>query len=255
MEEPINSAQVNKRAVVGKILDLTFNDYVFFDLIECVALPAGILFFQHRLSRKYDVRALSIELNYFRLDLTSAERVQIADWPHIDLRAGQKRGDTINVNSYSTFNSLNDPAFDRGTFFKGLFQIVPGTQTNGVRSRQQRIALASLHVLNEHVDLIASLNGQLPVLHELVLVDDTFRLVAKVNHDSPFRDSNHSTAHHFAFLKCRLLLLKLIKQLTEVFAARACFLFTFACGCFARRLLTCSSVRCRQLAGRVITRV
>src|SRR2546421_3199130 len=253
MEKPINSAQVNKRAIVGKILDLTFNDYVFLNLIESVALPAGILFFQQRLSRKYNIRALSIELNYFRLDLTSAERIQIADWPHIDLRAGQKRGNTINVNPHSTLDSLNDPAFDRGAFFKSLFQIVPGAQTNSVRSRQQRIALAGLHVLNEHVNLVASLNGQLPVLHELVLVNDTFRLIAKINHDSSFRDSNHGTAYHFAFLKSRLLLLKLIKQLTEVFAARARFLFTFACGCFARRLLTCSG--CRQLAGRVITRV
>src|SRR2546428_3518428 len=159
MKETIHAAQINERTVVGKILDLALNDYVFFDLIESLTLLAGIAFFQQRLSRQYNVRPLSIEFDYSRLNFASPQRIQIPDWPHIDLRPRQERANAIDVDADAALDSLHNSTFDGRTFLIGLFQVVPGAESNGVCPRQEREAFTGLHVFNQHVDFIAALDG------------------------------------------------------------------------------------------------
>src|SRR5204863_9544080 len=117
----------------------------------------------------------------------------------IDLRAGQKCGDAINVDAHAALDSFSHAPLDWPALFIGFFEIVPGTQPHGVGARQYREALAGLHVLDQHVDFVSALNSQLTVFHELVLVNDAFGLIAEVNHNTPFGNSDHGAAHDFAF--------------------------------------------------------
>src|SRR5687767_1089494 len=55
MQQPVNSTQVYKGAVVCEILNLTLYDDVFFDLAQRLSLAIRILIFQYRLARKDDV--------------------------------------------------------------------------------------------------------------------------------------------------------------------------------------------------------
>src|SRR5580765_2200954 len=55
VQQSIETAQINERTIVGKILNLSFDDDVFFDLIERLSLAAGISFFEHGFTRKHDV--------------------------------------------------------------------------------------------------------------------------------------------------------------------------------------------------------
>src|ERR1043166_1879165 len=142
-----------------------------------------------------------LKLDYFRFNFFSAQRIQIANRPSVDLRSGQKRCDAVDVDPHPALNPLSHASFNRASFFESLFQIVPGAEPDGIGARQYWKALAGLHVLNEHVDFVAALDGQLTVFHEFVLVNDAFRLVAEINYDASFRDSDHGAAHHFAFLQ------------------------------------------------------
>ena len=132
MKETIHAAQINERTVVGKILDLPFNDYVFFDLIESLTLLAGIAFFQQRLSRQYNVRPLSIEFDYSRLNFASPQRIQIPDGADVDLRTWKEGGNSFDIYAQAALDALNDASFDRHPFIEGLLQIVPGAQPDGV---------------------------------------------------------------------------------------------------------------------------
>ena len=83
-------------------------------------------------------------------------------------------------------------------------------------------------MLDEDIDLVAALDGNLPVFHKFVGIDDAFRLVAKIDHHAALGNADHGATNNFAFLKRRLLLLKLIQKLTEIFARRTRFLFVLA---------------------------
>src|SRR5262245_38936396 len=230
VKQTIDAAEIDEGAVIGKILDLTFNDDVFFDLIQCRALPIGVAFFEHGFPRQHDIRALAIQLYYLGLDLTAAKRIQVAQWPNINLRPRQKCGDSIDVDPQAAFDPLDYFTFDRGSLIEGLFQVIPGAQSNCIRTRKERKPFAGFHVFNQHIHFVTGFDGDLAVFHEFVLTDETFRLVTKVNHDSALSNAYDCAAHYFAFLQGGLLMFKLIEQPAEVLAGRPGFLVT--CGCF-----------------------
>src|SRR5215203_310496 len=55
MQETIDASEIDKCAVVGEVFDLTFDHDVFFNLLECLIFPAGVLLFDNRLPREHDI--------------------------------------------------------------------------------------------------------------------------------------------------------------------------------------------------------
>src|SRR5262244_4091755 len=113
MKQTIDAAQIDEGAVIRKILDLTFNDNVLFDLIECRALAIGVAFLKHGFPRKHDIRALAIQLDYLGFNLTASKRIQVAQWPNINLRSRQECWDSIDVDTQPAFDPLDHFTFDR----------------------------------------------------------------------------------------------------------------------------------------------
>src|SRR6185369_1921141 len=99
VKQTINAAKIHKRAVVSQVLNLTFNNNVFFNLLECLIFATGVLFFNNRFSRQHNVRSFAIEFDHLGFDDLIAQAIEIPDWSNIDLRAWQERCDTINVDA------------------------------------------------------------------------------------------------------------------------------------------------------------
>src|SRR3982751_4184622 len=97
-----------------------------------------------------------------------------------------------------------------------LLQVIPGFHPYGIGSRKHRQTVGSLHALHKHFNFITRLYGNLALLRKLSRVDYSFRLVAEINDNSPFTNSDNRTADYLAFLQGSLFLLKLVKQLSEV---------------------------------------
>ena len=125
MQQSVDPAEIDEGAIVGQILNLPFNDNVFFNLAECLIFSAGIALLEHSLAREHHVRSLSIQLNYLGFNLLVSQRIQIANRTHIDLRSRQKRRDAIHVDAQAPFNALNDPSFDDRSIVVSFFEIVP----------------------------------------------------------------------------------------------------------------------------------
>src|SRR6266852_1829018 len=106
--------------------------------------------------------------------------------------------------------------------------IIPGPQANSISARKQWETFAGFHVLNQYVNFIAGLDRNLAIFHELVLIDDAFRLVTKIDDHASLSDAYHRAANDFAFLQRRLFLLKLIQEAAKIFTRRTWFVLVFA---------------------------
>src|SRR5436190_1633816 len=89
----------------------------------------------------------------------------------------QQSIDSANIHADAALYPFGYATLDWLALFIGLLQIVPGAQAHRVGAGQYRKALAGFHVLNQNVNFVARLNGEFTVIHELVLIDDAFRLI------------------------------------------------------------------------------
>src|SRR6266581_4717940 len=64
MQQAIQSPEINERAVISQVFDLAFDNNVFLDLAEGLALLAGVLLFKHGFARQHDIRTLAIQFYY-----------------------------------------------------------------------------------------------------------------------------------------------------------------------------------------------
>ncbi len=148
-------------------------------------LLLGVLFFEQRLAREHDVAALLVDLDDAHAQLLPAQRVEVAHRTHVDLRAGQERADA-DVHREAALDPLDDAADDDLALGIGLLDLVPDLHLLGFFAREDDVAFAVFGALEQHVDDVAGLDGDLAVLvEELVDGDDAFGLVADV--DDHFR--------------------------------------------------------------------
>src|SRR5271169_6779571 len=107
MQQAIDTAQVDKRAVVGQVLHCTGQDCAFFQVFERRAALAGLLFFQQFLTRDYDVAAFLIELDDADFDLLPNVPIEITDRSNFQLGTRQER-----LDAYVDRQTTLDPAQD-----------------------------------------------------------------------------------------------------------------------------------------------
>ena len=138
VQQTINAAEIHKRAVIGEVLDLAFNNDVLFDLLERLILAASVLLFDHSLTRQNYIGALPIELDDFGFDCLVAQTVEISHRPYVNLRARQKRGDAVDIDAQAALDAIDDAPFDAAAFAIGLLQVVPRLHAHGVGARKHR---------------------------------------------------------------------------------------------------------------------
>ena len=144
---------------------------------------SALSFFEEHLAREHDVAALLVDLDDAHAQLLAAQRVEVADGTDVDLRAGQERADA-DVDREAALDALDDAADDDLALGVGLLDLVPDLHLLGFFAREDDVAFAVFGALEQHVDDVAGLDGDLAVLvEELVDRDDAFGLVADVDDD------------------------------------------------------------------------
>ena len=183
VQQAVDAAQIDERAVVGDVLDDALEHLAFGERLERVLLLLGVLFLEQRLAREHDVAALLVDLDDAHAQLLAAQRVEVADRTHVDLRPGQERADA-DVDREPALDALDDAADDDLALGVGLLDLVPDLHLLGFFAREDDVAFAIFGALEQHVDDVAGLDGDLAVLvEELADGDDAFGLVADVDDD------------------------------------------------------------------------
>ena len=199
VQQAVDAAEVDERAVVGDVLDRAAQHLALGERLERGLLLLGVLLLEERLAREDDVAALLVDLDDAHAQFLPAQRIEVADRPHVDLRAGQERADA-DVHGEAALDALDDAADDDLPVGVGLLDLVPDLHLLGLLARQHDVAFTILGALEQHVDGVARLHGDVAVLvEELVDRDETFGLVADVDDDVAFGDLQHGALDDLAF--------------------------------------------------------
>ena len=167
--------------------------------VERVLLLLRVLLFEEHLAREHDVAALLVDLDDAHAQLLAAQRVEVADGTHVDLRAGQERADA-DVDGEAALDALDDAADDDLALGVGLLDLVPDLHLLGFFAREDDVAFAVFGALEQHVDDVAGLHGDLAgLVDELVDGDDAFGLVADVDDDFRRRHFEDGALDDLAF--------------------------------------------------------
>ena len=199
VEEAVDTAEVDERAVVGDVLDDALEHLALGEGLERVLLLLGVLLLEERLARQHDVAALLVDLDHAHAQFLAAQRVEVPHGTDVDLRSGQERADA-DVHRESALDPLDDAADDDLAFRIGLLDFVPNLHLLGFFAREDDVAFAVFGPLEQHVDDVAGLNRDLAVLvEELVDRDDAFGFVTDVDDHFGGRDLENRSLDDFAF--------------------------------------------------------
>src|SRR5271157_2301140 len=155
VQQAVDSAQVNKRAVVGQVLHRAGHHRALAQLLQRCGALGVLLFFQNFLAADHHIAALLVELDDPDLNLLAQIAIQVADGANLQLRAGQKRFQSY-IHGHAALDAAHHRAHNRGLVSSGLLDLVPDAQALRPLVISQ-IAALRLLALDHYIDRIAGL--------------------------------------------------------------------------------------------------
>ena len=135
VQQTIDTAQINKRAVIGQVLDHALDDLPLFQIGQQGFALDGHFGLDHGATRYHHVVTLAVELDNLEFQFLTFEVSRIAHWPHIHQRTGQERAYGVDGDGKSALHLVGDDAGDDRLGFMGLLQHVPGLDAAGLLAR------------------------------------------------------------------------------------------------------------------------
>ncbi len=189
VQQTVDAAEVDKRAVVGEVLDHTRQDRAFDQALHQLLALLGVLALDNRATGNDHVVALAVELDDLELELLALEVGRVAHRAHIDQRTGQEGADVLDVDGKAALHLAADAAGDGLALLHRLFKLVPHHRALGFLARQHGLAEAVFERIQRHLDLVTDANVDLAFLvTELLDRDDAFGLQAGVDDDDVIAD-------------------------------------------------------------------
>ena len=156
MQQAVNAAQIDERAVVGEVLDCAGQHGLFMQVLQRLVALGGNLLFQDGLARNHDVAALLVELDDPYFDFLSLQRVQVAHRMHVDLRTWHE-GFHAYIHRDSALHPLHDLAFDRLLRVIGLIDLLPNSYALGAFVGEKDSAFLVFTALDHDFNFLARL--------------------------------------------------------------------------------------------------
>src|SRR6266404_6729725 len=204
MQEAVNSAQVDERAVVGNVLYDTFQHHAFFNVGERLGLLLAGRLLEDRFARHHDVAAFAIELDYADFNFLFQETFEVTHGPDINLRARQKGRHSVEINLETAFDAFDHAALDILMSLVSLAQSLPRLDLHCRGARQLGVAILVLETLDQHVDFIAAFDGKVTLsIEKLFACDHTFGLIPDIDEDILFGDADYNSSDNLALLSRR----------------------------------------------------
>jgi hypothetical protein len=129
VQQAVDAAQIDERAVVGDVLDGAAERLALGERLERGLLLLGVLFFEQRLAREDDVAALLVDLDDAHPELLPLQCVEVADRPHVDLRAREERAHA-DVHREAALDAFDDAADDDLLLGVGLLDLRPRSSSS-----------------------------------------------------------------------------------------------------------------------------
>src|SRR5467141_326033 len=199
VEQPVDAAQVDERAVVGDVLDDALHGRAFLERSEQVLpLGAGGLL-QHGAPGHDHVVPLAVELDDLELHLLALVGRGVLHRAQVDQRPGQERANAARHHGEAAFHLAGDHALHLLAGLERFLQLEPGGHALRLVARQARGAVTVFKGLAGNADKVAWLHFHLPgVVAEFLYRDDALRLQPRLHHHEVLVDTDDLGGDDFA---------------------------------------------------------
>src|SRR3954470_6288807 len=184
MQQTVDTAEINKCAIVGNVLDDAFDDRSFLQAGEERIAFRALRLLKHRAPRNDYVVALAIELDNLEIELFAFVGIGVLHRTNINQRTGKESADPVHHDRKSTFYLAIYQALHQRALFHGFFEVMPCCEPLGLLARQTRFTIAVLERLNGNCDVVSNVDFDLAtVVSEFVRRDKTLGLQTGINND------------------------------------------------------------------------
>src|SRR5690606_15267849 len=184
MQQAVDAAEVDERAVVGEVLDHALQHGALDQLLHQLLALFRVLALDHRTAGDDHVVALAVELDQLELEFLAFQVHRVAHGAHVHQRAGQERTDVLDVDGEAALHLAADAADDGLVLLERFFPVVPHPGALGLLARQHGLAEAVLERVQRDLDDVADGDVDLAVVvTELFDRHDAFGLQPGVDDD------------------------------------------------------------------------
>src|SRR6185437_12900829 len=192
VQQAVDAAKVDERAVIGDVLDDALDRRAFGQRRKQLLAFLAEAFLEHCAARDDDVVALAVELDDLEIELLVLVRRRVLDRTDVDERSGQERTDAVDHDGEPALDLARDEPLDDRALLHRRFEVVPGLEALGLVARQARFAVAVFKAFDRDGDEIAGLDlDHALVVIELLDRNEAFRLQSGVDDDDVVVDADH----------------------------------------------------------------
>ena len=152
------SFQFNKGTIIGDIFHHAFEHLTFAQVGDQLGAFFCAGFFQHGAAGNDYITAVAVHLKYLERLRVAHQRINITDWPDIDLTSGQEGDCAREIDGKATFDAAKNNAIDPFFGFKSFFQYGPGFFAARFVTAQYYCAVTALITFDKNVNFIAGAN-------------------------------------------------------------------------------------------------
>src|SRR5579862_1548208 len=131
VQQPVDPAEVDERAVVGEILDGPAHHGAFLQVLEERGALGREFLLDDGAARYHNVIALLVELDDFELERLALEVRGIAHRAHVDERSRQECADVLDLDGEAALDAAGDDAGHDLRFVESLLEARPSTGALG----------------------------------------------------------------------------------------------------------------------------
>ena len=220
MQQAVDAAEVDERAVVGDVLHHAVDDLALFEILHQFLALLGARLFQHGAAGDDDIAAAAIHFQDLERLRHVHQRRDVADRPDVDLAARQECHRAVEIDRKAALDLIEDDAGDLLVALERLFQLAPALLAPRLVARQHRFAERVLDPLEIDLDLVADLEVVLPAgAGELAQRHAAFGLQSDIDDREILLDPDDRPLDDGAFLQIAMIE-RLVEHGGEIFARR-----------------------------------
>src|SRR5450631_2279072 len=202
VQQAVDAAEIDKRTVIGDVLDHTVDDLALFQILHQLLALLGAGLFQYRAARHHDVAAAAIHLQDLERLRIVHQGCDVADRADIDLRARQERHRAVEVDGEAALDLVEDDAVHLFVVVERLFELAPALLAARLVARQHRLAERVLDAVEKHLDHVADLEFAIAAgPGEFAQCHAAFSLQADVDNGHVLLDRNNGALDDGALLQ------------------------------------------------------
>src|SRR6266446_4681070 len=157
VQQAVDAAEIDERAVIGDVLDHAVDDLTLFEVLHQFLTLLGAGLFEHGAARHHDVAAAAIHLEDLERLRIVHQRCDVANGADIDLRARQEGHRAVEIDGEAALDLIEDDAVHLFVVVERLLELAPAFLAAGLVARQHGLAERILDAVEKHLDLVADL--------------------------------------------------------------------------------------------------